>query len=99
MRISDWSSDVCSSDLGARADSSLREDMEAMLAQAFEEGLIQDAVIAQSDAQRSAFWLIRETVVEAQKAEGGSIKHDVAVPVSRVQIGRASCRERVCQSV
>src|SRR3546814_16100622 len=62
----------------------MRADMETMLEQAFEEGLIQDATVAQSDAQRAAFWLIRETVVEAQKPEGGSIKHDVSVPVSRV---------------
>src|SRR3546814_5332242 len=68
----------------SRPDSGMRADMETMLEQAFEEGLIQDATVAQSDAQRAAFWLIRETVVEAQKPEGGSIKHDVSVPVSRV---------------
>src|SRR3546814_2587158 len=48
----------------SRPDSGMRADMETMLEQAFEEGLIQDATVAQSDAQRAAFWLIRETVVE-----------------------------------
>ena len=51
---------------------------------AFEDGLVLDATIAQSDAQRAGFWRIREAITEAQAVEGGSIKHDVSVPVSRV---------------
>lgn len=49
-----------------------------------EEGWVEDAVIAQSEAQRRAFWSIRETVPEAEKAAGGSVKLDIAVPVSAV---------------
>ena len=49
-----------------------------------ERGLVLDAVFADSRAQAKALWYIRETLPEAQKFEGGSIKHDVAVPVSRV---------------
>ncbi|MGE4220631.1 MAG: FAD-binding oxidoreductase [Alphaproteobacteria bacterium] len=69
---------------GARPDSGMAEAMEALLAEAFEDGLVLDATIAQSETQRRAFWAIRETIVEAQKPEGGSIKHDVAIPVSKV---------------
>ena len=47
-------------------------------------GLIGDATIAQSDAQAAALWALRENVSEAQKIEGISIKHDIAVPVSRI---------------
>ncbi len=67
---------------GAQADSGMREAMGKMLADGFEAGEIVDAVVAQSETQRAAFWFIREAVVEAQGYEGGSIKHDVSVPVS-----------------
>lgn len=69
---------------GAGAGGGMQEAMESMLADAFEAGEIIDAVVAQSDAQRADFWRIREAVVEAQSFEGGSIKNDVSVPVSRV---------------
>jgi FAD/FMN-containing dehydrogenase len=55
-----------------------------VLEQAYAQDWISDAAIAQSDAQRLAFWDLREKISEAQKFEGGSIKHDVAVPLSRL---------------
>jgi D-lactate dehydrogenase (cytochrome) len=58
--------------------------LENLLEAALAERLVEDAAIAASEAQRAAFWRIREGLVEAQKAEGGSIKHDIAVPVSSV---------------
>ncbi|WP_160004965.1 FAD-binding oxidoreductase [Rhizobium sp. 18055] len=58
--------------------------MTAVLEQGFEQGLVQDAVIASSVAQQTALWHMRESMSEAQKPEGGSIKHDVSVPVSTV---------------
>ena len=67
-----------------REGSGLREIVEEALGQAFEDGLVLDATIADSGAQANALWRIREAVVEAQIPEGGSIKHDVSVPVSRV---------------
>lgn len=45
-------------------------------------GLLKDAALAQSLDQRAQFWRLREALSEAQKFEGGSIKHDIAVPVS-----------------
>jgi FAD/FMN-containing dehydrogenase len=62
----------------------LRGPLEEALAAAAEAGTVLDAVFAASLAQARAFWRLRESVTEAQKFEGGSIKHDVAVPVSRV---------------
>jgi FAD/FMN-containing dehydrogenase len=58
--------------------------IEALLEQGFEGGLVQDAVIAASVAQQEALWHMRESMSDAQKPEGGSIKHDVSVPVSRI---------------
>ena len=67
-----------------REGSGLRGIVEEALGRAFEDGLVLDATIADSGAQANALWRIREAVVEAQIPEGGSIKHDVSVPVSRV---------------
>ena len=57
---------------------------EAGLEKGFEDGLILDAVLAESTTQQRAFWFVREAIVEAQKYEGGSLKNDISVPVSRV---------------
>ena len=61
-----------------------RATAEAVLAAASEQGLIVDGVLAGSAAQARALWHLRESASEAQKHEGGSIKHDVSVPVSRI---------------
>lgn len=68
----------------SRPDASVRGSFEALLESAFGEEIITDAVIAESLDQRNSLWRIRESLPEAQKHEGGSIKHDVAVPVSLV---------------
>ncbi|HTT97296.1 MAG TPA: FAD-binding oxidoreductase [Rhizomicrobium sp.] len=41
-------------------------------------------VIAGSEAQRLDFWKLRESMSEAQKKEGPSLKHDIAVPVAAI---------------
>jgi FAD/FMN-containing dehydrogenase len=61
-----------------------REMMEAILGEALESGLIEDAAIADSEAQKAMMWKIRENISVAEKAHGKALKHDVAVPVSRV---------------
>ena len=62
----------------------IRTTLETVLVQALEDGLIADALIAKSSAQSDQLWAIRHAIPEAQKHEGGSIKHDVSVPVSSV---------------
>jgi FAD/FMN-containing dehydrogenase len=62
----------------------LESIMEAALGDAMEAGLLSDAAVAQSEAQRQMFWRIRETIPEAQRQEGASIKHDVSVMISRL---------------
>ena len=58
--------------------------LEGALQSAAESGLVIDAAVAASQAQRDALWKMREDVAEAQKLDGPSVKHDVSVPVSRV---------------
>jgi FAD/FMN-containing dehydrogenase len=58
--------------------------LEALLADALASGLITDALVAQSLAQSRAFWRLRETIPLAQAADGLNIKHDIALPVSRI---------------
>ena len=65
-------------------DADLNGLIEAVLGQAIEDGLVSDATIATSEAQAIALWALRERLSDTQRLEGGSIKHDIAVPVSRV---------------
>lgn len=58
--------------------------MEQFLSAALEEGNAEDAVIATSNAQANAFWHLRENLSWAQKPEGGSIKHDISVPLASI---------------
>ncbi|MGX5775974.1 FAD-binding oxidoreductase [Methylorubrum zatmanii] len=64
--------------------SEARAALEGLLSEAMEAGLVQDAVIGGSAAQDAALWRLRELLPEVQKAEGGSIKHDVSLPLSRL---------------
>ncbi len=62
----------------------LRDSLEQLLADGVEAGLVIDATMAASLDQAKAFWHLRHTLTEMQKPEGGSIKHDVSVPVAAV---------------
>jgi len=61
--------------------STLTNQLERALADALETNGINDAVIAQSDRQRLAFWRLRESIPASEKRAGGSVKHDVSVPI------------------
>lgn len=67
-----------------RPGSDLRDAMESFLESAFEAGEVEDAVIAESGQQNHDLWHIRETIPEAQGHEGGSIKNDISIPVSKM---------------
>ncbi|MDR4307797.1 FAD-binding oxidoreductase [Chelatococcus sambhunathii] len=62
----------------------LDRTLEAILEQAFEDEVVADAAIAVSGDQTAAFWRLRLGLSEAQGHAGGSIKHDVSIPLSRV---------------
>jgi FAD/FMN-containing dehydrogenase len=63
--------------LAERAALSLLED-------ALERGAVADAAVAASELQARDFWCLRENISEVQKHEGGSIKHDISVPVASI---------------
>lgn len=67
-----------------QSDADAAERMEAFLGSAIEEEEAADAVIAQSGAQADAFWHLRENLSWAQKPEGGSIKHDISIPIASI---------------
>jgi FAD/FMN-containing dehydrogenase len=71
-------------ELSSQRPEGLRESMEQILAEGLEKGLVLDATIAESVEQGKAFWKIREQFGEMQGREGGSIKHDVSVPVAKI---------------
>ncbi|MCC2108581.1 MAG: hydroxyacid dehydrogenase, partial [Hyphomicrobiales bacterium] len=66
----------------SQTDAALDEELENLLGEAIEQGFVDDAAIAASLVQRNDFWRLRELMSEVQKHEGGSIKHDVSVPIS-----------------
>jgi FAD/FMN-containing dehydrogenase len=65
-------------------DANLAATFETALAAAIEDGLADDAVVAASQTQAGELWKLRESVSEAQKREGASIKHDISVPVGAI---------------
>jgi FAD/FMN-containing dehydrogenase len=68
-------------EVSAQAETGLTDAVEAFLGEALEEGLVTDAVLAGSLGQRADLWKLREMLSEVQTHEGGSIKHDVSVPL------------------
>ncbi|MFN5407947.1 FAD-binding oxidoreductase, partial [Bradyrhizobium sp.] len=76
-----------------------RATLESILEQGFESGIVDDAVIAENLAQRMAVWKLREDISWAQKPEGGSIKHDISVPVAAVPAFIAEANEAVVKTV
>lgn len=72
---------VCS---GGTEMGALAPVFETILTQGIENGLIDNAAIAQNQAQAKDFWRIREEMPEAQKHEGGSIKQDISIPIAAI---------------
>jgi FAD/FMN-containing dehydrogenase len=69
-------------ELTAAGDEPLQEHLQQVLSQAAERGEVLNAVLATSERVRAAFWKLRETVPEAQRHFGPSLKHDVSVPIA-----------------
>ena len=80
----------------------LRKQMEDLFELAVDKNIVLDGVIAESSQQRTELWVLRDGLNEAQKPEGGSIKHDISVPINKVSafIDRASkCVEKYIPNV
>ena len=63
---------------------SAHHQLTVFLEKALEQGLIQDGIISQSEQQLKQLWSLRENISEAQAREGKNIKHDVALPISKI---------------
>ena len=57
-------------------------ELETLMSEALQSGLIRDAAIASSEAQAEAFWHIRDSISEAERVEGQTLAHDISVPVA-----------------
>ena len=68
----------------ARSVEALGLRVENLLAEAFDDGLCEDAVIAANETQAEAFWQLRESIAMAERARGPALQHDISVPVDRM---------------
>lgn len=68
-------------ELAGESDQLLGEALERQLGTALDAGLIRDVVIAKSDRESDDFWRLRDSISEAERAEGPALQHDVSVPV------------------
>lgn len=81
------------------AGTDLRAPLEAALAEAFEEGLVLDAVIAESGAQAEALWKIRHSVSEGSKRAGYVVSHDSVVPLENQAAFARNVERRILEAV
>ena len=68
-------------ELAGENDHALGDALEQQLAAAMDSGLIRDVVIAKNDQESEAFWRLRDSISEAERAEGPALQHDISVPV------------------
>jgi FAD/FMN-containing dehydrogenase len=71
-------------EISGGAGASLEALTQSALEEAMGADLVTDAVMAQNQAQARSFWHMRESMSEAEKREGVSIKHDISVPVASI---------------
>lgn len=84
---------------GQKADGDLEQRLESILAQGIDAGVVEDAAVAASLGQAQDFWRLRELLSEVQGREGGSIKHDVSVPIAAIPEFITRANEKVSQII
>jgi FAD/FMN-containing dehydrogenase len=70
-------------------------EIEELLTAALQHGIISDAALARSEAQAEAFWKIRDSISEAERAEGQTLAHDISVPVADMPAFLLASAEKV----
>ena len=83
----------------SRAPDPLESMLTDCLGGALEDGLVWDAVVARNERERAGFWKLRETIPEAQRLDGASLKHDISVPVGAIADFIESAARWVAQNV
>ena len=74
----------------------------ALVAAAHDAGLVGDATIAKNEAEIVAFWQLRDSISEAERASGPAVQHDISVPVDAMpdfMIDAAAAVERAFPGV
>jgi FAD/FMN-containing dehydrogenase len=66
----------------ADPEANLAAELETLLAAAMQQGIVGDAVLAANEAQAEAFWKLRDSISEAERAEGQTLAHDISVAVA-----------------
>jgi FAD/FMN-containing dehydrogenase len=72
-----------------------RQLLDLVLESALQKNLIHDAVVAKNAGEAEALWRMRHSISEAQKFEGPSIKHDIAVPIAKIQDFMKTCEDKL----
>jgi FAD/FMN-containing dehydrogenase len=84
-------------DLGLSAGQSPGAALEEIFAEGFEQGMVTDGLIAQSEAQRTEFWTLRETIPLANRRIGAISSHDISVPLAAIPAFIAEAPGRLAQ--
>jgi FAD/FMN-containing dehydrogenase len=63
----------------------VKELFQTIIEKAFTDGLIEDAVIASNLSQANTFWQMREHITMAQVEENANLKHDITLPLSKME--------------
>jgi FAD/FMN-containing dehydrogenase len=71
-------------EISSQLETGLRGMLDELLEYGLERGLVLDGAVAESLEQAKTFWRLREMIGEVQRHEGGSIKHDISVPVASI---------------
>ncbi len=71
-------------ELAGDDDGALGEMLEAQLAAALDAGLVRDVALAKNDRESEDFWRLRDSISEAERADGPALQHDISVPVDRM---------------
>jgi FAD/FMN-containing dehydrogenase len=82
----------------ANTDTDIAAELERLLGAALQQGIIADAVLAASEAQAEAFWKLRDSISEAERAEGQTLAHDISVPVAEMPAFIVEAAARVEQA-
>lgn len=93
-QIPEWSVLI---DIGVSAGTAPQEALLALFEAALEQGLVLDGLVAGSEAQRAAFWAVRENIPEANRRIGSVSSHDISLPLGAIPDFIAQAPARVAQ--
>ena len=79
-------------DLAIDSDSSQAENV---LQLAIDNSVVVDAVVAKNGTEAAGLWHMRHAIAEAERAEGKGLKHDVSLPLSKIEVFLEAAERRL----